>query len=172
MPEPCGLSAAQRQWCRCAPLRKRANGCEERCPPEAATSNGRVKLQGAIDRRQYSAHAALPALGIVCNRRSDANRHPPYGCCRPAWVVVRSCGLVASHSALHRGWSRLVARDLVMKAEVYRDNAGFWDGAHRGRREHAGKPGHRQGLPPPDATRRTIGEQGGSRSGLAPRHEP
>lgn len=126
MPEPCGLSAAQRQWCRCAPLRKRANGCEERCPPEAATSNGRVKLQGAIDRRQYSAHAALPALGIVCNRRSDANRHPPYGCCRPAWVVVRSCGLVASHSALHRGWSRLVARDLVMKAEVYRDNAGFW----------------------------------------------
>lgn len=31
-----------------------------------------------------------------------------------------------SHPALHRGWSRLVARDLVMKAEVYRDNAGFW----------------------------------------------
>ena len=62
--------------------------------------------------------------------------------------------------------------DLVMKAEVYRDNAGFWMARIEGRREHAGKPGHRQGLPPPDATRRTIGEQGGSRSGLAPRHEP
>lgn len=101
-------------------------GNEERCPPEAATSNGRVKLQAAIDRRQYSAHAALPALGIVCNRRSDAIRHPSYDRCRPSGVVVRSRGLVASHPALHRGWTRLVARDLVMKAEVYRDNAGFW----------------------------------------------
>ena len=101
-------------------------GNEERCPPEAATSNGRVKLQAAIDRRQYSAHAALPALGIVCNRRSDAIRHPSYDRCRPSGGVVRSRGLVASHPALHRGWTRLVARDLVMKAEVYRDNAGFW----------------------------------------------
>lgn len=70
--------------------------------------------------------AALPALGIVCNRRSDAIRHPSYDRCRPSGVVVRSRGLVASHPALHRGWTRLVARDLVMKAEVYRDNAGFW----------------------------------------------
>lgn len=101
-------------------------GNEERCPPEAATSNGRVKLQPAIDRRQYSAHAALAALGIECNLCSDAFWHPSYGRCRPSGVVVRSRGLVASHPALHRGWSRLVARDLVMKAEVYRDNAGFW----------------------------------------------
>lgn len=34
-------------------------GSEERCPPEAATSNGRVKWGLPIDRRQYSAHAAL-----------------------------------------------------------------------------------------------------------------
>lgn len=63
---------------------------------------------------------------MAAKKDARPKRHPPYGCCRPAWVVVRSCGLVASNSALHRGWSRLVARDLVMKAEVYRDNAGFW----------------------------------------------
>ena len=100
--------------------------CEERCPPGVAAPNGRVKWGLPIDRRQYSAHAALAALGFVCFRCSDANRHPPYGRCRPSVLVVRSRGLVASHPALHRGWSRLVARDLVMKAEVYRDNAGFW----------------------------------------------
>lgn len=54
--------------------------------------------------------------------------------CRATAVIPRDYNsrcrvdakLVASHPALHRGWSRLVARDLVMKAEVYRDNAGFW----------------------------------------------
>lgn len=100
--------------------------CEERCPPGVAAPNGRVKWGLPIDRRQYSAHAALAALGFVCFRRSDALRRSAYGRCRPSRVVVRSRGLVASHPALHRGWSRLVARDLVMKAEVYRDNAGFW----------------------------------------------
>ena len=100
--------------------------CEERCPPGVAAPNGRVKWGLPIDRRQYSAHAALEALGIVCFRCSDANRNPSYDRCRPSGLVVRSRGLVASHPALRRGWSRLVARDLVMKAEVYRDNAGFW----------------------------------------------
>lgn len=70
--------------------------------------------------------AALAALGFVCFRCSDANRHPSYDRCRHSGLVVRSRGLVASHPALRRGWSRLVAHDLVMKAEVYRDNAGFW----------------------------------------------
>ena len=41
-------------------------------------------------------------------------------------LAMREHGLVASHSALHRDRSRSVACDLVMKAEVYRDNAGFW----------------------------------------------
>lgn len=102
-------------------------GCfEERCPPGVAAPNGRVKWSLPNDKRQHITYAALAALGIVCDRRSDALRHPSYGRCCPSWVVVRSLGLVASHPALHRGWTRLVARDLVMKAEVYRDNAGFW----------------------------------------------
>ena len=104
-----------------------SRGCfEERCPPGVAAPNGRVKWSLPNDKRQYSAHAAQPALGIVCNRRPYANRHPSYGRCCPSGLVVRSRGLVASHPALHRGWARLVARDLVMKAEVYRDSAGFW----------------------------------------------
>ena len=43
-----------------------------------------------------------------------------------ASLAMRKRGLVASRSALRRGWARSLARDVVMKAEVYRDNAGFW----------------------------------------------
>lgn len=101
-------------------------GNEERCPPEAATSNGRVKLQAAIDRRQYSAHAALEALGIVCARGSHHVGNHPGARMQRAALAMRKRRLVASRSALRRGWARYLARDVVMKAEVYRDNAGFW----------------------------------------------
>ena len=101
-------------------------GCEERCPPGVAAPNGRVKWGLPNDNRQYSAHAALPALGIVCFRRARHDGHSAHGSCRPSHLALRPRGLVASHPALRRGWARLVARDLVMKAEVYRDNAGFW----------------------------------------------
>lgn len=100
--------------------------CEERCPPEAATSNGRVKWGLPIDRRQYSAHAALEALGIVCACCSHHVGNHPGACMQRASLAMRNRGLVASRSALRRGWARSLARDVVMKAEVYRDNAGFW----------------------------------------------
>lgn len=101
-------------------------GSEERCPPEAATSNGRVKWGLPIDRRQYSAHAALPALGIVCACCSHHVGNHPGSCMQRASLAMRKRGLVASRSAIRRGWARSLARDVVMKAEVYRDNAGFW----------------------------------------------
>lgn len=100
--------------------------CKERCPPGVAAPNGRAKLRTAIDRRQYSAHAALAALGFICFRRSDALWRSAYGRSSPSNHALRSGGLVASHPAIHRDWARRMARDLVMKAEVYRDNAGFW----------------------------------------------
>lgn len=100
--------------------------CEERCPPGVAAPNGRVKLQAAIDRRQYSAHAALEALGIVCARGSHHVGNHPGACMQRASLAMRNRGLVASHPNLRRGWARSLARDVVMKAEVYRDNAGFW----------------------------------------------
>ncbi len=164
MRESCGLDAAQRAVIP-RDYNSRCRVDAKGCPPGVAAPNGRVK--GAYQLTEDSiarmprwqrwalyAFAALTLTGIL-----------PYGRCRPSGLVVRSRGLVASHPALHRGWSRLVARDLVMKAEVYRDNAGFWM-ARIEEDEHAGKPGHRQGLPPPDATRRTIGEQGGSKAAL------
>ena len=101
-------------------------GCEERCPHGVAAPNGLVNQRTQIDRGQHITHAALAALGIVCFRRSDALRHPSHGSRRTSHVAMRSRGLVASRSALRRGWARSLARDVVMKAEVYRDNAGFW----------------------------------------------
>ena len=106
------------------------------------------------------AFAALTLTGIL-----------PYGRCRPSGLVVRSRGLVASHPALHRGWSRLVARDLVMKAEVYRDNAGFWMARIEGRRARR-KTGASAGSTAARCYPSHHRRQGGSRSGLAPRHEP
>lgn len=100
--------------------------CEERCPPGVAAPNGRVKWGLPIDRRQYSAHAALPALGIVCARGSHHVGNHPGACVQRASLAMRKRRLVASRSALRRGWARSLARDVVMKAEVYRDNAGFW----------------------------------------------
>lgn len=120
-PKRCAAPVVQMRRCENARM-----AAKKDARPKRQLRTGVSNCRAQLTEDSIARMAALPALGIVCNRRSDANRHPPYGCCRPAWVVVRSCGLVASHSALHRGWSRLVARDLVMKAEVYRDNAGFW----------------------------------------------
>lgn len=59
-----------------------------------------------------------------------------------------------------------------MKAEVYRDNAGFWmarieEDASTPENRGIGRVYRRQMLPvAPSASK------GGSRSGLAPRHEP
>ena len=100
--------------------------CEERCPPGVAAPNGRVKWGLPIDRRQYSAHAALEALGIVCACCSHHVGNHPGACMQRASLAMRNRGLVASHPALRRGWARLVARDLVMRAYVYRDEHGFW----------------------------------------------
>lgn len=108
------------------PLRRRANGYKERCPYEAVTSSGRVKLRTAIDIRQFSASSTLEEMGCLRFSCSHHEWNPPHGRCRAADICVRHGWLVASHPALHRGWARLVARDLVMRAEVYRDSAGFW----------------------------------------------
>lgn len=59
-----------------------------------------------------------------------------------------------------------------MKAEVYRDNAGFWMARIE---EDVNTPENRgiwHRVSPPDVTGSALGEQGGSRSGLAPRNEP
>lgn len=101
-------------------------GCKEGCPPGVAAPNGRVKRGLPIDRRQYSAHAALAALGIVCARGSHHVGNHPGARMQRAALAMRKRRLVASHPNLRRGWARSLARDVVMKAEVYRDGAGFW----------------------------------------------
>lgn len=64
--------------------------------------------------------------GVVCARGSHHVWNHPGACMQRASLAMRKRGLVASRSALCRGWARSLARDVVMKAEVYRDNAGFW----------------------------------------------
>lgn len=132
--------------------------CKERCPPKVAASSGRVRLRVAIDRRQYIARVALPTMGIVCSRRPDAVRRPSCGVRCVARLVLRSRGLVAPRPALPRCRMRLVARDAVMNAEVYRDEGGFWFARieeDTGAPEGAGFSAvyRRQALPvPPSAT--------------------
>ena len=60
-----------------------------------------------------------------CRGSHHVGNHPG-ACVQRASLAMRKRRLVASRSALRRGWARSLARDVVMKAEVYRDNAGFW----------------------------------------------
>lgn len=70
--------------------------------------------------------AALEALGIVCACGSHHVGNHPGARMQRAALAMRKRGLVASRSALRRGWARSLARDVVMKAYVYRGDCGFW----------------------------------------------